>query len=126
MLFCFELSVASLVRSGYFASLYFWIDLAATLSMLLDITSLMDLIFAQTTMAGTSALARMDQNKVSVRCSAFYRAACFCCQKMGCQEQIYGALDGKSLMWSFARHAGYPWNVAVLSGLPQQNAVLYE
>lgn len=64
MLFCFELTVASLVRSGYFASLYFWIDLAATLSMLLDITRLMDLIFRQSTMAGSPALTREPQNDV--------------------------------------------------------------
>ena len=63
-LFCFELAVASSVRSGYFASLYFWIDLAATLSMLLDITRLMDLIFQQSTPAGADALTRPDQNKV--------------------------------------------------------------
>ena len=62
-LFCFELAVASSVRSGYFASLYFWIDLAATLSMLLDITRLMDLIFQQSTPAGADALTRPDQNK---------------------------------------------------------------
>ena len=66
VLFCLELTVASLVRSGYFASLYFWIDLAATLSMLLDITSLMDLIFQQSTMAGHDAFTRPDQNKVPV------------------------------------------------------------
>ena len=65
VLFCFELTVASMVRSGYFASLYFWIDLAATLSMLLDITRLMDLIFNQSTMAGSPALTRLVQNKVS-------------------------------------------------------------
>ena len=53
------------VRSGYFASLYFWIDLAATLSMLLDITRLMDLIFQQSTPAGADALTRPDQNKVT-------------------------------------------------------------
>ena len=64
-LFCFELAVASSVRSGYFASLYFWIDLAATLSMLLDITRLMDLIFQQSTPAGADALTRPDQNKVT-------------------------------------------------------------
>ena len=64
MLFCFELTVASLVRSGYFASLYFWIDLAATLSMLLDIMRLMDLIFRQSTMAGSPALTREPQNDV--------------------------------------------------------------
>ena len=63
-LFCFELAVASSVRTGYFASLYFWIDLAATLSMLLDITRLMDLIFQQSTPAGADALTRPDQNKV--------------------------------------------------------------
>ena len=56
-----------MVRSGYFASLYFWIDLAATLSMLLDITRLMDLIFNQSTMAGSPALTRLVQNKV-MRC----------------------------------------------------------
>ena len=56
--------MASSVRSGYFASLYFWIDLAATLSMLLDITRLMDLIFQQSTPAGADALTRPDQNKV--------------------------------------------------------------
>ncbi len=65
MLFCFELTVASMVRTGYFASLYFWIDLAATLSMLLDITRLMDLIFNQSTMAGSPALTRLVQNKVT-------------------------------------------------------------
>lgn len=65
VLFCFELTVASMVRTGYFASLYFWIDLAATLSMLLDITRLMDLIFNQSTMAGSPALTRLVQNRVS-------------------------------------------------------------
>jgi hypothetical protein len=63
ILFSFELTVACIVRPGYFASLYFWIDLAATLSMLLDITSAMDLVFHQDSFAGTSPLERGNQNK---------------------------------------------------------------
>ena len=64
VLFVFELTVASLVRASYFASLYFWIDLAATFSMLLDITALMDIIFHQDSMAGTNPLDRGNQSKV--------------------------------------------------------------
>ncbi|CAL8467737.1 g7275 [Coccomyxa elongata] len=68
VLFSVELTVACLVRKGYFASIYFWIDLAATISMLLDITALMDLVFQQrNSLAGTSALDRGPQNKVLVR-----------------------------------------------------------
>ncbi len=68
VLFSIELTVACLVRKGYFASIYFWIDLAATISMLLDITALMDLVFQQrNSLAGTDALDRGPQNKVLVR-----------------------------------------------------------
>jgi hypothetical protein len=68
VLFSVELTVACLVRKGYFASIYFWIDLAATVSMLLDITTLMDLVFHQSSsLAGSSALDRGPQNKVLAR-----------------------------------------------------------
>lgn len=68
VLFSVELTVACLVRKGYFASIYFWIDLAATVSMLLDITSLMDLAFQQkSSLAGSSPLDRGPQNKVLAR-----------------------------------------------------------
>ena len=63
ILFSFELTVACIVRPGYFASLYFWIDLAATFSMLLDITALMDIVFHQSSLAGTDPLSRGNQNK---------------------------------------------------------------
>ena len=69
VLFSFELTVACLVRAGYFASLYFWIDLAATFSMLLDITALMDIVFRQNSMAGTNPLDRHDQSKVGMGCA---------------------------------------------------------
>lgn len=62
-----------MVRKGYFSSLYFWIDLAATISMLLDITALMDSIFQQNSMAGTSALDRGNQSKVLARIKQILR-----------------------------------------------------
>ena len=65
ILFSFELSVACWVRPGYLGSLYFWIDLAATFSMLLDITALMDIVFRQqNSMAGTDPLGRGPRSQV--------------------------------------------------------------
>lgn len=65
ILFSFELSVACWVRPGYLMSLYFWIDLAATFSMLLDITALMDIVFHQhNSLAGTDPLSRGPRSQV--------------------------------------------------------------
>lgn len=42
VVFLAETVMASMVRRGYFLRMYFWIDSVATLSMVLDISALMN------------------------------------------------------------------------------------
>ncbi|KAK9835000.1 hypothetical protein WJX81_003326 [Elliptochloris bilobata] len=65
VVFLTETVLASMVRRGYFLRMYFWIDTVATLSMALDISSLMDAMTHDISQAaGPSVLARGGTNNV--------------------------------------------------------------